>query len=229
MEENQDLEREQRAAAGRAEFIAESKRAARIPLRYRKDKLDSTKPRPGQEESFPIIKEYFKTWTPQTEHGLIVKGAAGSGKTMVVAVGGNEAIERNYQISDDNAQWYVSRIDRPVYEDVYFISSLELLNHIRTSYNGRQRDEEPDILTWVKKVPLLILDDLGAERLNEWALEIMLLLIDARYNGMKSTVITTNLTLAEMTAALGERITDRLRAMCRVVNITSTSQRETAQ
>jgi len=43
--------------------------------------------------------------------------------------------------------------------------------------------------------PLIVLDDLGSERLSEWQREIISYIISYRYNNLKSTIITTNFSL----------------------------------
>ncbi len=48
------------------------------------------------------------------------------------------------------------------------------------------------------QVPLLVLDDLGSERLSDWQREIITHIISHRYNSMKSTIITTNYALRRM-------------------------------
>lgn len=57
-------------------------------------------------------------------------------------------------------------------------------------------------------VDLLALDDLGAVRVNEWALELLGGLIDDRWANGRPTVITTN--VRDLGQALGPRIVSRL-------------------
>jgi DNA replication protein DnaC len=44
----------------------------------------------------------------------------------------------------------------------------------------------------ILNVPLLVLDDLGSERLSDWQRELISYIISFRYNNLKSTIITTN-------------------------------------
>ena len=64
---------------------------------------------------------------------------------------------------------------------------------------------------------LLILDDLGAERNSEYALEQLFRVVDSRYQSRKPMIVTTNLTLEELkhpSDLAHERIYDRLLERC---------------
>lgn len=68
-------------------------------------------------------------------------------------------------------------------------------------------------LAAVSRVPLLIIDDLGAAKATEWTEEITYRLINRRYNHLLPTLITTNLAINELRAYLGDRVTSRLAQM----------------
>lgn len=57
---------------------------------------------------------------------------------------------------------------------------------------------------------LLLLDDLGGERMSEWTLERLHGLIDQRWSNNLRTVVTTNLSGQDLYDRYGERIVDRL-------------------
>lgn len=59
--------------------------------------------------------------------------------------------------------------------------------------------------------PLLVLDDLGAEKSTEWVQERIYCLVNGRYEALRSTVVTTNHTsLDALAAAVGQRTVSRL-------------------
>lgn len=68
-------------------------------------------------------------------------------------------------------------------------------------------------LAAVARVPLLILDDLGAAKASEWTEEITYRLINRRYNHMLPTLITTNLAIGDLRAHVGDRVASRLAQM----------------
>jgi DNA replication protein DnaC len=61
---------------------------------------------------------------------------------------------------------------------------------------------------------LLLLDDIGVAKNSEWVEEITYRLINGRYESMRPTICTTNLTVTELRSALGDRISGRLAETC---------------
>ncbi|MFF2142180.1 ATP-binding protein [Kitasatospora sp. NPDC058190] len=69
------------------------------------------------------------------------------------------------------------------------------------------------VLAAYSRVPLLILDDLGAAKSTEFVEEQTYRLINRRYNHMLPTLITTNLPIKDLRTCLGDRVTSRLAQM----------------
>lgn len=93
-----------------------------------------------------------------------------------------------------------------------FVVAPDLLAQIRSSYRtGDGRADE--IVDAAKNTPLLVLDDLGAEKASPWAQEQLYMIINHRYEHMLPTVITTNNDGAELEAELGRRTLSRLAEM----------------
>jgi DNA replication protein DnaC len=86
-----------------------------------------------------------------------------------------------------------------------YVHVTDMLRDLRAGYSDKQRSHE-DRLTLYRDVPLLILDDFGAERQTDWALEELDSLIDHRYIERLHMVVTTNL----LPQNLPDRIADRL-------------------
>ncbi|MCX5163739.1 ATP-binding protein [Streptomyces sp. NBC_00264] len=73
-------------------------------------------------------------------------------------------------------------------------------------------DSERELAAYTR-VPLLIIDDLGAAKASEWVEEVTYRLINRRYNHMLPTLITTNLAIKDLKVYLGDRVTSRLAQM----------------
>ncbi|MDH6709110.1 DNA replication protein DnaC [Kitasatospora sp. MAA19] len=69
------------------------------------------------------------------------------------------------------------------------------------------------VLATYSRVPLLILDDLGAAKSSEFVEEQTYRLINRRYNHCLPTLITTNLPIKDLRTCLGDRVTSRLAQM----------------
>ncbi|MEU8925230.1 ATP-binding protein [Kitasatospora sp. NPDC048545] len=77
---------------------------------------------------------------------------------------------------------------------------------------GSDTDAER-VLAAYSRVPLLILDDLGAAKSSEFVEEQTYRLINRRYNYMLPTLITSNLPIKDLRTCLGDRVTSRLAQM----------------
>jgi DNA replication protein DnaC len=97
--------------------------------------------------------------------------------------------------------------------DISFTTVPELLLEIRRTFGQTAVESEDDVINKYAQVNLLILDDLGAEKASEFAIQALYLLIDRRNRDLKPTIITTNLTLSEIENRLNGRIASRLAEM----------------
>jgi DNA replication protein DnaC len=119
---------------------------------------------------------------------LVIAGQTGRGKTRLAAATGNYCREAGRQ--------------------VMFVVVPDLLDQLRSAYNPQTPASFDTMFERVRNVPLLILDDLGAQSGTPWADEKLFQLINHRYNASLPTVITTNLTVRDLDARLGSRLTD---------------------
>ena len=124
------------------------------------------------------------------QQGLILEGDIGSGKTHLAAAIANALLEEG--------------------KNVLFLVVPEFLDEMRTSYQDASDGSEGALMGKAKTVPVLILDDLGAHTYTNWTQSKIFTLINYRLNYNLPTVITTNLSLTEIGAVLGERTASRL-------------------
>lgn len=66
---------------------------------------------------------------------------------------------------------------------------------------------------------VLVIDDLGAEKVSDWVAETMFKIVDKRYREVLPTIITSNLELGELSERLGDRISSRIAEMCDVIHM----------
>ena len=118
---------------------------------------------------------------------LFLTGRYGTGKTHLAAAIANEAITRG-----------ISCIFQPV---------PDLLDQLRMGY-GNTTDSYEDRFERVRSIPLLILDDLGAQSSTPWAEEKLYQIINHRYTNKLPTVITSNVSLREMDGRVASRLRD---------------------
>jgi len=87
----------------------------------------------------------------------------------------------------------------------------DLLDELRAGY---QEDGEHDFVArmhFYRSVPMLVMDDLGAEKPSEWAIEKLTTIINTRAENGLHLVVTTNKTLSNLPGDTENRIGSRLR------------------
>lgn len=136
------------------------------------------------------LRNYAERW-PEMEKkniGLLLWGNTGNGKTFGAACVANQLIDNGVP--------------------VMITSFPRILN---------SAFDKQDIVEQMHYYPLVVIDDLGAERQSDYALETVYMVIDERYKAKKPLIITTNLTLDEICKPKNmklQRIYDRVLEMC---------------
>lgn len=93
---------------------------------------------------------------------------------------------------------------------VLFLTVPSLLESLRTAIRtSNGHDEYGPLLISALDAPVLILDDFGAQRVTDWAEEVLFLILDHRYRLETPTVVITNPPLKEAPARLRSRLMDR--------------------
>jgi DNA replication protein DnaC len=89
-----------------------------------------------------------------------------------------------------------------------------------------QQGNDPERQLWaLARCPLLLLDDLGAAKQSPWTEELTYRLINHRYNQLLPTLVTTNLPVADLRDAIGDRVASRLAEMTDRVILTGRDRR----
>ncbi len=168
----------------------------------------------------PIIK-YLKTFydlyeTDKHQKGLYLHGSFGSGKTYMICAMLNELAKKGV--------------------NVYVCYYPELLRSLKDSFNTGDFASRIDRL---KNVPILFLDDIGAEALTPWARdEILGTILQHRMDANLPTFLTSNLNLEELEIHLSStkegidkvkarRIIERIKYLTVDMSLVSKNLRET--
>ena len=128
----------------------------------------------------------------EKNQGLLFYGGVGTGKTFAAACIANYLLDRRVS--------------------VIMTSFVKLLDTMKGF-----REEDEALIHRLNKAKLLVIDDLGAERSTDTALEKVYNIIDSRYRAKRPVILTTNLSLSEMKETLDIRYTriyDRIFEMC---------------
>lgn len=94
---------------------------------------------------------------------------------------------------------------------------------------GAEYEERAGLMDAISRYSLVIIDDLGAERQSQYALETVCMAIDERYKSGKPLIVTTNLSLDEIKNPKNTeyaRIYDRVIEMCMPIKFDDGSRRK---
>lgn len=130
--------------------------------------------------------------------GLFLTGKSGCGKTLYSAAF-LVASSKERMIQQAGPRTHL------------LISMPDMLEEIKKSFDHPTKVEPVEFYS---KVDLLVLDDLGAEKLTDWSLEKLYQIINYRYEYLLPTIFTSNLSLGELANQIGDRIPSRIEEMC---------------
>ncbi|MDY0394755.1 ATP-binding protein [Virgibacillus halophilus] len=99
-------------------------------------------------------------------------------------------------------------------KECLFLSLPKLLTKIKETYNNKGVTED-ELLEVIKRVDLLVLDDLGAEHNTDWAISKVFEILDDRSG--KATIYTTNLNSEQLRERFNERNFSRLLENTKVI------------
>lgn len=112
--------------------------------------------------------------------GLYLHGSFGCGKTYIISAVFNELKKMGYKT-----------------EIVYFPT---LLRDLKSNF-----DELESTINYLENVDLLLIDDIGAEKVSEWSRdEILGTILQTRMNDYKTTFFTSNYTIDELEKRLAK-------------------------
>jgi len=157
----------------------------------------------GFERQLQIAKDFVKEFRHDSGQGLIFHGSYGTGKTHLAVAIARELLRQKGC-------------------SVWFKTFGELLQEIR---NGFKSGTAEAISKRYYTVDVLVMDDLGKEKLSEWTSEQLFNIVNERYKAQKSMIITTNLNIAELNRRLDGAVMSRLVETCKAVEMTGKDYR----
>lgn len=174
--------------------------------RYQQATFTNFLNRSGTENALKLAKHYASRFNKDNPNALLFFGEPGNGKTHLAAAVYNALVTQGHVI--------------------VFVSMTDLLNKIKSTFNKAAKETQDDILKALAVCDLLIIDDIGAEKISDWVEETVYRILDTRYRCNRPVVATSNLTTDEICIKLGSRIHDRLLEMCQPVYNSATSYRK---
>jgi DNA replication protein DnaC len=142
--------------------------------------------------------------------GLGIYGGLGNGKSRLAGAIVNNCIERGIPAA--------------------FTTTIALLSRLQAANKRGSAEDEDVLIAHYAEIPVLVLDDLGKERLTEWGAKTLFAIINARYERKRKLIVTANASAGTLLTtkyarlhelrgnegiddALGPAILDRIREM----------------
>lgn len=158
------------------------------------------------EKAIVVARNYVENYDNLAEQGkgIIFYGEVGTGKSFAAACIANALLDKDIPVRMTNFG--------------------RIANELQGTFEGRQ-----EYIDSFNRFPLLILDDLAAERKTEFMQEIVFQIIDARIRSGLPLIVTTNLTSSELknpSEMAYKRTFSRLLEMCHPVKVEGEDKRK---
>ncbi len=197
----------ERAERRKRQLEADIRSASGIPSKLLQYRFENYAVTAENEKAYRVCRKYadnFGTMLSKNQ-GLLLWGRVGTGKTFSAACIANALLDAGVP--------------------VIMTSFVTLLG------TSKGFDIDAKMIENLNQAKLLIIDDLGAERSTDFALEKIYSIIDGRYSAGLPMILTTNLELSEMQQCSDiryKRVYERILEVCYPVKIGGQSRRKDA-
>lgn len=154
-----------------------------------KKKGDTFSPRDNMRDILAKSHRYIDTFDSSPGQNLLISGNTGVGKTFLTNCIAAELLRLG--------------------KSVIYLTAHQFFDKL-ADYTFRRDQENSDTLSFLLSCDLLIIDDLGTELNNGFINSQLFLCMNERILHKKSTIISTNLSLKQLSRSYTERISSRI-------------------
>ena len=168
--------------------------AAAIPPRFETKTLENYQADGGLQAE---VLDFCKTYASDFQRfysagtGIMFLGLVGTGKTHLAAGILREVINAG--------------------KSGRYITVSRIMRDIKDTFAKHSEKSEGEVLDYLIKRDLLVIDEIGVQRANEFEANTLFEVINGRYEAIRPTILIANLTLKEMRENIGDRVFDRMR------------------
>lgn len=184
---------------------------ARIPARFVGRTFDTFVADTTEKlHALTVAREFAESFDEQLRDGssLVFLGKPGTGKSHLAAA--------------------ILQAIMPEHCGLY-VTCMQVVRAVRNAWRKDSERSESDVMAEFARVPLLVIDEVGAQYGTEGEQMVLFEVLDRRYLDMKPTILLTNQNMPGLKQFLGERVHDRLIEIARAVVFDWESYRKQAR
>ncbi|MGN0243342.1 MAG: ATP-binding protein [Lachnospiraceae bacterium] len=159
--------------------------------------------KPSPRDNIRSVVEHCHTFVEQfpTRHGnILFQGNAGVGKTFLTNCIAKELLDAGYM--------------------VVYLTAFQFFDILsKRMFRKEENSTEGTSFQYLMDCDLLIIDDLGTEMINSFVTSHLFQCLNERLLCRRSTIISTNLSLSELSECYSERVVSRIIENYQILNI----------
>jgi len=171
--------------ARRRQSMANYFKACNVPPRYANSSFKNFKIDDKNKLAYDYLSNLQKL-----EGSIFITGPVGCGKTHLAV-----ALMRNLATKQ--------------IEKFLFKSATDILLNLKSAFSNNEVSEE-EVYKKFKGKDILIIDDIGTEKLTDYVIQSWYSIVDYRYSHCLPTVYTSNLDIKDVAIRFGDRVASRL-------------------
>lgn len=162
----------------------------KIPEKYRDVEITDFQIVQENKRMIMAMQRYVNDFEKNKNISILLTGKVGTGKTAI-------------------CYWTLKQLLKKGYK-AELITINNIFSNIKSTYNPTAIDTEKSYIDKLTRLDLLIIDDIGTEKMSDWSYPILYQIINSRYENLKATIFNSNIEVKEFYKYWDERFVSRI-------------------